>query len=290
MFDRSALRPSDWLVRIRPQPSLNSVSQGRTVLTTDLDGSIAPDSEYQGLWLYQTRMLSKYRWLIEGKPPSFAGNSHLQQHNWFGYYIAAIPNWNQTETHECNPTQQTLELRIYRAVGEGMHEEVELTNHTQIRTSFTLALEVDADFADPKETGKAKRIQHGRKQVKWKPTSSGGQLTYSYRARHVYYHQDAHGASHIDRRITLRLHAPTAARKVGRSLRFRVALEPHQSWRATLDWSAHIDGNDLPLNCGSLSAEQPNEWERKRAAFLESSTGFRTAPNRNLSKVVYGTL
>lgn len=285
--DTAVLHPSDWLVRIRPRSALNNVSQGRTVLTTDLDGCVHPRSEHEGLWIYQTRVLSEYRWLIEGKSPQNAANSNLQQHNWLGYFIAPLPNCRETETKECNPTQQTLELCIYRAIGEGMREEVEVTNHTQIATRFELALVVDADFADPKEAMQHKRIVRGRKRATWKASAAGVELSFEYWARHTFHHQDVRGTSSIDRRITLHLRCDSEAERIGKRIRFKIRLEPHGSWRATLNWSACIDGQELPLNYQQTTVEQDTEWDRKRTAFLESSAQFQPG-RRDLSDVVHG--
>ena len=47
MQEDPVLLPSDWLVRIRPRANLNNVSQGRTVLATDLDGWIDGKSGHQ---------------------------------------------------------------------------------------------------------------------------------------------------------------------------------------------------------------------------------------------------
>lgn len=290
MHDDSVLLPSGWLVRIRPRPDLNSVSQGRTVLTTNLDGWVEGKSGHQGLWVFQTRMLSDYRWLIQGKQPHNASNSNLGQHNWLGYYIAPLSNCRQTETKDCNPTQQTIELRLYRAVGDGMREEVEVTNHNQIATEVELTLLVDADFADPKEALQHKRIQRGKRQASWKGSRQGGELTYAYRARHAYRHQDASGVSEIDRRIALQLHADSLPERIGRRIKFKVKLPPHRSWRATLNWSVYIDGNEMPLNYADTSVEGETKWERKRREFLDNSTAFEVGGRRDLSKVVHGAM
>ncbi len=290
MHDDSVLLPSDWLVRMRPRPQLNSVSQGRTVLTTNLDGWVEGKSGEQGLWVFQMRMLSDYLWLIDGKAPQNAANSNIRQHNWLGYYIAPLPNCKQTETKDCNPTQHTIELRLYRAVGDGMREEVEVTNHNQIATNVELALVVDADFADPKEAMQHKRMQRGKRQAHWKAGPGGGELTYAYHARHQYKHQDENGVSEIDRRITLRLDSGSPPQKIGKRIRFKIKLGPHESWRATLNWSVYIDGNEMPLNYSGTSVEGETDWDHKRRAFLDTSTDFAVKQGRDLSQVVDGAL
>ena len=50
-----------------------------------------------------------------------------------------------------------------------MHEDVEVTNHTQIATVVTLTLEADADFAARQEI-KKKRKQKGELRKRWDKT------------------------------------------------------------------------------------------------------------------------
>ena len=66
------------------------VSQGRTVLITDPDGFFDGGAE-RGLFVHQTRMLSRYRWLIEGERPQPVALSSVAQHSWLGYYACLPP-------------------------------------------------------------------------------------------------------------------------------------------------------------------------------------------------------
>src|SRR5512146_3165038 len=79
---RAARNPDEWLVRLRPRDSITYVTQSRTVLGIGRDGFITDPGEQQGLWVYQTRMLSRYRWLLDGKPLLSVSNSNVQQHSW----------------------------------------------------------------------------------------------------------------------------------------------------------------------------------------------------------------
>ena len=58
-------------------------------------------------------------------------------------------------------SEKTLELRLSRTASRGVHEDLDLTNFSEITTSFQLELEVDADLADVVET-KGNRRQHGK--------------------------------------------------------------------------------------------------------------------------------
>src|SRR5438132_14275367 len=79
------------LIRLRPRDDMQYVTQNRTALTTGVDGFIGDDTEH-GLFVYQTRLLSRYRYLIDGKPPQAVSLSHVEQHSWLGYYTIPSPN------------------------------------------------------------------------------------------------------------------------------------------------------------------------------------------------------
>ena len=144
------------LIRLRPRPDTLYVSQNRTVLATERDGFIDEGRE-QGLFVHQTRLLSRYRILINGKRPVPVALSNVEQHSWLGYYILLPPDLKAGKPDEGSGlleemTQNALEMRISRFVSDGIHEDIDLTNFTQQPTSFQLTLEVDADFADVAET------------------------------------------------------------------------------------------------------------------------------------------
>jgi hypothetical protein len=54
------------LVRLSVRPDTIYVSSGRTVLATKLDGFLDGGAD-QGLFVHETRLVSRYRWSIEGR-------------------------------------------------------------------------------------------------------------------------------------------------------------------------------------------------------------------------------
>ena len=281
--------PTNWQVRLRPRDSTVYVSQGRTVLATSPDGFVFEHPEH-GLWIYQTRMLSRYRWLVNGQPPLAAGNSNMQQHTWIGYYIASPPNIKDTGLDEKDPKQQTVELRLARYVGAGIHEDVDITNFTQIHTSIRLELEVDSDFADPQETSGPRR-QRGLLKHRWKQLqNNGAELHYDYRAQHPYAHQGDKGVAHMHRGLKLTIaQAGSRPRFRGRRISFVVKLPPHGVWHACLDWVPRIEEEWKHLNRACYFGAA-NEWDRKRGEFLQNATSFTTLSSGTLAPVVVGAL
>ncbi len=64
------------------------MSQGRTVLVTGRNGFVNA-RQTDGLYVYQTRLLSQYEWRVNGELLRPVALSNVEQHNWLGYYIVA---------------------------------------------------------------------------------------------------------------------------------------------------------------------------------------------------------
>jgi len=195
------------LVRLRPRDDTLYVSQNHTVLATGRDGFVNQLSEH-GLFVYETRVLSRYFYLIEGQRPQPVALSNVQQHSWLGYYIVLPPGNQGREGDEGNPAQHTVELRLSRFIGDGMHEDIDLTNFTQEKVAFTLELNIDADFADLSDLGN-KREQTGIVKSDWRKMEGATELIFDYEAYHSYDHQGEIGTAHIHRAVTLRIENAT---------------------------------------------------------------------------------
>ncbi len=282
----------DSLIRLKPRNETVYASQSRTVLATSPDGSIYENGDH-GLWVYQTRLLSRYRWLINGEVPQPAGSSNVEQHSWLGYYIAKPKNWKEIGTVDAeSPAQQTLELRLARFIGDGMHEDVQVTNYTQIATSVRLELEVEADFADHAETS-GQRKQKGRLSRSWGAIGEGKwELEFDYRVEHRYRHQGEAGVARMHRGLKLRIECPDAETCYEQEkIIFKFHLPPHGQWHACLTWEPHIEGDRLPLMYGCGGFGQPHtEWDRKRAQLLNETTRFEAPRTADLTPVVMHTL
>jgi len=235
-------------------------------------------------------MLSRYRWLVNGKPLLMAANSDLQQNSWLGYYIFSPPGIKDTGMDETNPAQQTIELRLSRHVGPGLHEDVDITNFTQIATSFSLELEVESDFADPSEAG-GKRKQKGSLRRRWRTIGrAGAELSFDYRATHAYNHQGNRGIAHLDRGIRLQIESTNSVPRYRHGkLCFAVNLPAHGKWHACLKWSPRIEGRVLPVESDCHFAGS-DEWNPKRETFLRESTTFSGPESTTLTAVVVGSL
>ena len=283
------------LARITPRPKTIYCSQGRAVLATNLDGLIG-DFPRHGLFVGETRLLSRYRYFVDGKMPQTVAVSNVEQHSWLGYYIspATGSKWKRdTGSGEMEESsEETIELKVSRTVGSGIHEDIDFTNFTQRAVKFKFDVEIDADFADQAES--FRRKQRGKLTRKWRRLSSQrGELIFDYQATHRYSHQGNRGVARMHRAVIIsveRAQSPVSFRDS--KLSFEVRLKPHQSWHTCVKFIPVFDGKRMPplYGCRHFFGTR-NSLDRKRQLFLDESTRFRTdEAHPKLSSIVESAL
>ena len=174
------------LARLRPRDDIFYVSRNRTVLATARDGFIYGGGK-QGLFVFQTRLLSTYRCRINGQEPQPVAISNIAEHSQIAYYVVESPNPDHDLFRGAlgpggRAATETIELRISRFVSDGLQEDIELSNHTLRPVNLTLELEVDGDFADAGEAG-GERRQNGRIERDWRQVDGAPELVLSYTGR-----------------------------------------------------------------------------------------------------------
>jgi len=286
------MAPDFSLVRLRPRAETIYVSRGRTVLATGRDGFLG-DGEEQGLFVSETRLLSRYRYLIDGQPVPPVSVSNVAQHSWLGYYI--VPASDELRRSgkfaTADACQQSLELRLSRYVGDGLHEDVDLTNFTQQQVNFTLELECDVDFADQEETSGPRR-QRGKLKRSWGEKDDVWELAFDYRASHRFQHQVESGVASIQRGIRLRFSSTTTAPRLrGDRIVFEIRLGLQERWHCCVDIIPIVEEHELvpQYRCRSF-ARRDNEYDRRSDIFLREATQFSTPESGTLAAAVAGSL
>lgn len=286
----------DHLVRLRPRDDIIYVSQNRTALATERNGFLAGGPD-RGLFFHQTRIISLYRYLINGETPYAVALSNIEQHSWLGYYIALSPNaGEQGDWETLGPggklAQQPIELRLSRVVGDGVHEDVDITNFSRQTVQFLLQLEVDADFADKDETKEARK-QRGRRTVSWLQSAPAQwELRFEYRAKHAYNHQGNCGTARLNRGVKLQIENSDSepSWKRGR-ISFQISLAPHATWHSCIKIIPIFEGQALlPVYGCRAFAPTDNRFDSRRGIFLRESTAFRTKESETLAPVVVAAL
>lgn len=268
------------LAKISPRPSTIYCSQGRAVLATDLEGMI-DEFPRHGLFVGETRLLSRYCYFVEGKKPQTVAVSNVEQHSWLGYYIFPPPGlkWKEdTGSGEMEAaSEETVELKVSRTVGLGVHEDIDFTNFTEETTGFVFEIELDSDFADQAEA--FKRKQHGKLTRRWKRLSKRrAELTADYHALHRYNHQGNRGVARLHRGLVVRLENTDSPATYRRSrLRFEIRLKPHESWHTCIKFIPVLEGKEQPplYQCHQFFGTH-NELDRRRHIFLSEATHFQT--------------
>jgi glycogen debranching enzyme len=275
----------DELVRLRPWEDLVVVSHGRIVLATDRDGFF-DGGPHRGLFVHQTRLLSRHRVSIDGKAPKPVALSNVTQGSWTGYYMLLPPGADPGEKDEGSghmdaASERTLELLLTRVVSGVLREDVALTNFSQQATAFELSIELDADFADQGETIDGRR-QHGEIDRRWREVEGVWELGFQYQSENRSENRSREGLAWINRGVRIRVAESDSPPSCGEGgLCFRVELPPLGTWRARLEIVPEIV--DV---LGGVGHEVSERQER----FLAASTRFSTPERETLAPVVVGAL
>jgi N-terminal domain of (some) glycogen debranching enzymes len=296
--EQNTISPGGWLVRLRPRWQTNYVGQSRTIIATDLNGWISPTSG-QGLFVHETRLLSRYQYFIDEQRPLPVALSNVEQHTWLGYYITLPPGFpsgpqDQGSGQVAASAQNALELRLARFVSNGVHEDVDLTNFTQHPTSkFRLQLRIDADFAAIVETISGRRQQRGKKTCAWEAKSNAlGALSYRYSARHKYANRNERGVAIFRSGIDILVaRADSRPRWKSNVLSFEIQLQPSATWHACIHWIPIVEGERLEprhIACSFIPGADVSDGLRQ--SFVRDATTFVTSGKGRLSHLVSRTL
>jgi glycogen debranching enzyme len=266
------------LARLRPRDQLFYVSRNRTVLATARDGFIHGQGQ-EGLYVAQTRLLSTYRYWINGATPQTVGVSNVEEHSQIAYYVVASPSADKSWSFDVlGPgglaAAESIELRLARIVSDGFEETVYLVNHTLRTAHLTLELELDSDFADPMETH-GDRKQSGHLDWTWRHDGDTSQLCWTYTAAHDYSHQGNTGRATLRRQATLTLVQPDTPATYDRDrqrIRFEIDLPPRAEWQCSAALSADIDGRSYQPARYDGDFYKVSRYDELRNQFLTEGT------------------
>ena len=178
--NRCSVRPTDLITH-----------RGYAVLVTDTRGWIGGEKE--GFFLHQTRYLSHFSMKIDGANPKFISANTVDHHFLTAYHFApspagraAGPTPEDDSSTGGEVVQKGIELHINAFVGDGLHLDIIVTNHSLAPTTVSVSLDVMADFADLNEAQAGKRQQNGLVERVWRAAASDedeearGELAFRY--------------------------------------------------------------------------------------------------------------
>lgn len=148
-------------VEINVGPPVLTINQGSTFMVTDLHGEMKTEGEL-GVFADDTRFVSYYEISANGYPWLLLTSSAIT------YYAARIYLTNINFATEDGPIAEgSLALVISRSVAEGIHEDLDVTNHGLERVRFNLEIALRSDFADIFEVKSRDFVRRGRIVTEW---------------------------------------------------------------------------------------------------------------------------
>src|SRR5262245_53026403 len=233
-------------VEIAVGPPLLSINNGATFMVTDLAGEIEPDTE-QGVFADDTRFVSYYAISANGVTLRLLSSAVS------AYYAARICLTNLPFPTEVGSVPEgSLSLFIGRTIGDGLHEDLDLTNHGLAAVRFNLEIALRADFADLFEVKLGTLVRRGRIVTRWRGRER--QLETSYVNR------DFH------RSLIFRLLESTSPPDYANGrVTFDVALAPGATWHTCCDYEL-VRGRSAraPRHvCYDRSATEPDPLHRE---------------------------
>jgi glycogen debranching enzyme len=207
------------------------VLDGSTFFASDPNGDVDPGQEASGFFFKDTRHLSTWRLLLNGRP------MRLLTVRTPDYYSARIFGTLGTVRVGVNPT---ILVRRDRFVSDGLHEDLVLENNRDSDQEIRLELEFGSDFADLFEV-KAREL---------KPMATVIEIG-SDRV-HLRYEHDT-----FVRGTTITFSESPTIKTDG--ARFDLRLKPRERWQLCIDVACVVDGETIEpaLRCGSFAVARP---------------------------------
>jgi glycogen debranching enzyme len=252
-------------VEISVGPPVLTINQGNTFMVTDLNGEIAADSEL-GVFANDTRFVSYYAIFANGYPWVRLTSATPM------YYAARIYFTNpRFVTEQGDIPAGTLSLVISRTVGEGIHEDLDITNYGNAPVQFNLEVALRSDFADLFEVKSHGFVRRGRIETEWDVRR--GELRMSYA------NQD------FQRRFTYRLLNSTSRPHFANGrVTFEITLAPGAKWHSCCYYLLMYGQRErAPLyDCYDVSTD--TKLDQLQRQWLESTTKL-TSANEDVYRV-----
>jgi glycogen debranching enzyme len=240
---------------IDPHHSLQLTFHGYTVLVTDADGSI--NGGRLGLFDYDTRILSKYRLLIDDEVPRCDTSAAIASDYWAAHLTVPRPG---RDARGPELPQDALAIEVRRRVGRGLVEQLVVRNFSMAATRFTLRLELDADFTDVLALDEAPTYERMTTR-RWDGRTRT--LSFDHRA-------EANGRRlHRGCRVRV-VEADSAPASRDDAIGFDISLAAQASWTATMAFESLVDDRWRAPEIADVARatacdRRREEWRRQRA-------------------------
>src|SRR5580704_14788906 len=257
--------------KVQVGPAQIAIHQGQSVLLTEPDGQVNWPSE-RGLYFRDTRVISAWAIYANGEPWDLLNGGAI------AYNVARIFQTNRAFASEDGPiAARTLGLVIGRHIDGGLHEDIEITNNSQLPMRFNLEIAIRADFADIFEVKANQIVRRGRITTSWSDKRQVLRFTYRNRdfCREVIVRAGENGGN------------PTV--NANGRLSFDIALGAGQAWHRCLSYDLLDAGKRIraPRQCAHATATSDravkvDEWQRTVLKIETSNEEFYRCYNQGV--------
>jgi glycogen debranching enzyme len=146
---------------IQVGPARIAINRDDRVLVCAPDGRMEPEAEH-GLFARDTRFVSGYRLLLNGRLPLLLNSSPVQ------FFSARFEFTNDVMHDDLGPIEpRTISIRLDRTVSGGVHEDYDLINYGRRPVRLTIEVELDSDFADIFDVKTGSIVRRGLLNSRW---------------------------------------------------------------------------------------------------------------------------
>ncbi len=252
---------------IRVGPMAVTIHSDDEVLVCDPDGRMSSTKE-QGYFARDTRFVSGYRLKLGRVTPVLLNSSAVE---------GCSARFEFTNPELATPDgpipAQSLQLRLDRVVGHGIHEDYDLTNHSGSSVTVDLEVSIESDFADLFDVKSHRLVRRGLLQSTWEEKREV--LVTRYR--------NGQFVRSIDFRVK---HSGSPPEFANGGLLWRVALAPGESWHTCLLWSIDTGAGVMSRPgeaCHSLRGHD-TEHRRSQRQWVANAARF-TADDAELTAI-----
>ena len=242
-------------MEVRVGPPTVTIHDDDEVLVCELNSEMSSTKE-QGYFSADTRLVSGYRLRLGRVRPVLCNASAVEHHSArFEFTNAAVLGADGHEVPE-----QSLHLRLDRTIGQGLHEDYDLTNYSMNPAILELELSLESDFADIFDVKNHRVLRRGALQSEW--DARRGRLVTRY----------ANGD--FERSLVVEIdNADSPPEFANGGILFRVPLEPGTTWHTCVLWLPTTGDSkpERPLRgCHSLIGD--HDRDRSRRAWADQVT------------------
>jgi glycogen debranching enzyme len=225
------------------------VHHGQTVFASDPDGQI-PGASQHGLFFRDTRLISYWRLYANGDGWDLLNSGDMT------HFAARVFLTNRAFAGEYGEVPaRSLSLVLGRWTSGGLHEDLDLTNHSMQTVRFNLEVSIRSDFGDLFDVKTKRQVRRGRINSEWSELSQTLRNTYT------------NGA--FQRGIETAVRSETEAFYGNGRISFDITLHPGGTWHACLltDITDGAERIACPGDCiddagGSAAAQSVAAWRR----------------------------